>query len=253
MRTPFVAGNWKMNGTRASARALIEGILGGLPRPKGVDICVCPPFVLLHEVSQRVKGSPIRLGGQDVSEYASGAYTGDIAADMLCDAGCQFVIVGHSERRNIHQESDQIVAKKMIAAKKAGLVPIVCVGESLAQRESNETTKVIAAQIDALLAQEGGRDALESSIIAYEPIWAIGTGRTATPEQAQEVHHFIRTRIAALDGRIAERLRILYGGSVKPENARDLFGMADIDGGLIGGASLNANDFVAICTAAQQA
>lgn len=251
MRTPVVAGNWKMNGTRASARALVEGVLGGVTKIKGVDICVCPPFVLLHDVVQWVKGSAVRVGGQDVSEHGSGAYTGDTSADMLHEAGCHFVIVGHSERRAYHHESNVEVAGKMVTAKKAGLIPIVCVGETLAQRESDDTKKVIAAQIDALIAREGGRKALESSIIAYEPVWAIGTGRTATPQQAQEVHRFIRERLAGVDAQLAARVQILYGGSVKPDNARDLFSMADIDGGLIGGASLNVNDFLAICDAAQ--
>lgn len=251
MRIPVVAGNWKMNGSRSSARALIEGVLGGLATIKGVDVCVCPPFVLLPDVVQWVKGSTVRVGGQDVSQHPSGAYTGDIAADMLREVGCQLVIVGHSERRAYQHESNEDVAGKMIAAKKAGLIPIVCVGETLAQRESNDTKKVIAAQIDALIAQEGGREALESSIIAYEPVWAIGTGRTATPQQAQDVHRFIRDRLAGVDTGLAARTQILYGGSVKPDNARDLFSMADIDGGLIGGASLNAKDFLAICGAAQ--
>lgn len=251
MRRPLVAGNWKMNGTRESASALVKAVAAGASNCSGVDIAVCPPFILLPEVRGMLAESGVRLGAQDVSRHTSGAYTGEISGAMLREYGCDYVIVGHSERRTYHAESDEWVADKTIAAYKAGLVPIVCVGETLEQREAGETEKVIGRQIDALLTNDERRRALATAVIAYEPVWAIGTGRTASPQQAQEVHQYIRHRLAQQDNLLANRIQILYGGSVKADNAAELFVMADIDGGLIGGASLNANDFLAICQAAR--
>lgn len=250
MRRPLVAGNWKMNGSRASVAALISEITAKANNLNGVDVAVCPPYVYLDQIVNAVKGGKIRVGGQDLSVHASGAYTGEVSAPMLLDVGATAVIVGHSERRTYHQETDELVVQKCLAAVNAGLMPIVCVGETLKQREANRTEEVIGGQLAALLATEESKSALISSVIAYEPVWAIGTGKTATPEQAQEVHAFIRARLAKYDAELASKMRILYGGSVKAENAAELFAMPDIDGGLIGGASLNAGDFLAICAAA---
>lgn len=251
MRQPLVAGNWKMNGTRASATALAEAVKAGAAKLGGVDVTLCPSFVFLGEVQAVLAGSTVKLGGQDVSVHPAGAYTGEISAAMLREFGCDYVIVGHSERRSYHGESDSLVADKMIAAYKAGLVPMVCVGETLEEREAEQTEMIIGRQIDALLANDKCARALGAAVIAYEPVWAIGTGRTASPQQAQEVHAFIRGRLARHDPALAARMQILYGGSVKPDNSAELFAMADIDGGLIGGASLKADDFLAICQAAR--
>ncbi len=250
MRRPLVAGNWKMNGSRESAASLVREISEGLAGVSGVDVIVCPPFVYLDQVCHMAKNSGLTVGAQDVSVHTSGAYTGEVSADMLNDMGVTSVIVGHSERRTYHGETSAEVAEKCLIAVKTGLMAIVCVGETLEQREANETEAVIAEQLDALLASEEGRQALGSSVIAYEPVWAIGTGRTATPQQAQDVHGFIRARIAEHDKELAGKVRILYGGSVKAANAAELFAMPDIDGGLIGGASLIASDFLTICAAA---
>jgi triosephosphate isomerase len=245
----MVAGNWKMNGTRASVAALLDGLLASAGEFGDVDAAVCPPHPFLGEVASRLGDGPLALGAQDVSEHASGAYTGEVAGPMLVDYGCRYVIVGHSERRAYHGESDAQVARKVSAAQAAGLVPIACVGETLEEREAGETEAVIGRQLDAIL-DGPGVTALATAVIAYEPVWAIGTGRTATPEQAQAVHAFIRGRVAERDAGIAAGLRILYGGSVKAANATELFAMADIDGGLIGGASLDADEFLNICRAA---
>jgi len=250
MRRRLVAGNWKMNGTRKVIVELIDGIKEGIHRAENVDVVVCPPNVYLAEVAHMLKGSTVSLGAQDVSEHSHGAYTGDISTEMLVDVACKSVIIGHSERRAYHQETDDLIAKKFIVAQKSGLLPIVCIGETLAEREHDETEQVIGRQLDALCNIYGGLDALHKSVIAYEPVWAIGTGKTATPEQAQEVHAFIRQRLRQHDSALADSIRILYGGSVKPVNAAELFAMPDIDGGLIGGASLAAKDFLAICVAA---
>lgn len=250
MRRSFVAGNWKMNGSREFARDLADGVKGLEEMAQTIDIAICPPYIYLPEVAAVLNQSAVAFGAQDLSVHAEGAYTGDISASMLLDVGCKYVIVGHSERRAGHGESDAIVAQKASVARKAGLIPIICVGELLEERESGDTEKVIARQIDALLALEEGVSLLGHSVIAYEPVWAIGTGKTATPDQAQDVHAFIRQRIAAQDAGIADKLQILYGGSVKANNAKELFAMADIDGGLIGGASLVLNDFKVICEAA---
>ncbi len=251
MRRPLVAGNWKMHGSRASVAALIEGLKGGMADVRGVDVAVCPPFVYLGQVAGLLQGTGIAWGAQNLCQVAgSGAYTGEISDAMLLDLGCRYVIVGHSERRNIYGEDDALVAEKCRVAVRAGLTPIVCVGELLEEREAGQTEAVVARQLDALLQDGEGVAALRQAVIAYEPVWAIGTGKTATPAQAEEVHAFIRSRIATHDKALAGEIRILYGGSVKPGNAAELFGMADIDGGLIGGASLHADDFLAICRAA---
>lgn len=250
MRQPLVAGNWKMNGSRASVRALVEGVGAGLGGIAQAQVVMCPPFVYLADVAALLEGSPVMLGAQNVYFAASGAYTGEISAAMLVDFGCAYVIVGHSERRALFGETDETVVRKLVAASRAGIKPILCVGELLEDRENDVTEAVVGRQLDSVLHVAGGLEALANTIIAYEPIWAIGTGRTASPEQAQDVHAFIRRRIAVHDAEIAARVQILYGGSVKASNAQELFGMPDIDGGLIGGASLDAHEFLAICRAA---
>ncbi|AKH20347.1 triose-phosphate isomerase [Sedimenticola thiotaurini] len=249
MRQPLVAGNWKMNGSLESISLLLQGIKAGMGDVKRAAVAVCAPAIYLPAVQQQLQGSGIGWGGQDVSAEASGAYTGEIATSMLKDFGCQYVIVGHSERRAYHGETDELVARKYAAARAAGLIPILCVGETLDEREQGVTESVVARQLDAVIQLEGV-GALADGVVAYEPVWAIGTGKTATPEQAQEVHGFIRQRVAEQDATVAEGLRILYGGSMKPDNAQELIAKPDIDGGLIGGASLNAADFLGICTAA---
>jgi triosephosphate isomerase len=215
------------------------------------DVLLLPPFPYIADLASQPANRGIAFGAQDVSEHASGAYTGEVSAAMLKDIGCTFVLAGHSERRQYHAESDDLVARKFVAAQGAGLVPILCVGETLDERDGGATESVIARQLDAVVAR-AGIGAFATAVLAYEPVWAIGTGRTATPEQAGAVHRFIRDKLAALDGRIAGSLRILYGGSVKPSNAAELFGQPDVDGGLIGGASLVAEDFLAICRAADR-
>ncbi|RLA37212.1 MAG: triose-phosphate isomerase [Gammaproteobacteria bacterium] len=248
MRRPLIAGNWKMNGTRDSVSALIDGLLVGAVDVARAEMVVCPPAVFIAEAAARLDGGPIALGAQDLSEHAAGAYTGEVAGPMLADYGCRFVIIGHSERRAFHGEDNALVARKMTAAQAVGLTPIACVGETLEERESGATEAVIGRQIDALL-DGPGVGALADAVVAYEPVWAIGTGLTATPDQAQAVHAFIRNRISARDATVAAGLRILYGGSVKGANAPELFTMDDIDGGLIGGAALDANEFLTICRA----
>lgn len=252
MRQPLIAGNWKMNGTRASAESLIQGVIAGSSRMSRVEIAVCAPFVFLELGQRLLSGSSVRLGAQNVCTEASGAYTGEISAGMLSEFGCRYVICGHSERREYYGESDVIVAKKLAMVVSAGMTPILCVGETLEQREQGFMEPVIAGQIDAII-EANGIESFGRIEIAYEPVWAIGTGKTATPEQAQEVHAFIRRRIAAYDAAIAEKVRILYGGSMKPSNAAELLAMPDIGGGLIGGASLVAEDFLAICQAGETA
>ncbi len=249
MRQPLVAGNWKMNGSLASVRALVDGIKAGIGEITTAEMTVCPPYVYIPRVAELLAGSAISVGAQDVSDQEAGAYTGEVAANMLTDIGCKYVIVGHSERRNIYGESDGFTAGKFIAARKAGLVPILCVGELLEEREQGVTEQVIERQLDAVIKLEGAA-ALGSAVIAYEPVWAIGTGKTATPDQAQEVHAFIRGKLAALDTAVAGKVRILYGGSMNPGNAAELLAMPDIDGGLIGGAALKPADFLAIGKAA---
>jgi triosephosphate isomerase len=248
MRRKLVAGNWKMHGSRAANSALIESVLADLATDS-VSCVVCPPFVYLQDVWRLLRGEHVSMGAQDVCAEASGAHTGEVAASMLKDVGCEYVLVGHSERRAIYAEDDTLVARKFAAVQVAGLAPVLCVGESLAEREAGQTHSVVGRQLDAIIALSGVA-ALERAVLAYEPVWAIGTGRTASPEQAQDVHAFIRGRIAAQDANIAAGLRILYGGSVKAGNAREIFAMPDVDGGLIGGASLKAEEFVAIVAAA---
>ncbi len=251
MRKYLVAGNWKMNGRLAENEALLDGILAGQPHSDAVQLLVCPPFPYLPVVAERLAGSPVALGAQNVSEHAAGAFTGETAASMLKDVGCRYVIVGHSERRTLMGESSEIVAAKFAAALSEGLTPILCVGETLEEREADKTVAVIDEQLGAVL-DHAGIAAFAGAVIAYEPVWAIGTGMTASPEQAQDVHRHIRGVLEARDPAIAGALQILYGGSVKGDNAAGLFGKPDIDGGLIGGASLKAHDFLAIANAAAQ-
>ncbi len=249
MRQPLVAGNWKMNGSLASVQELLAGLKDGVGAVNNAKLVVCPPSVFIAETRAQLAGTVIGWGGQDVSTQKSGAYTGETAASMLTDFGCEYVIIGHSERRTYHGETDQLVAEKFTAARKSGLIPLFCIGETLEEREQGITEEVVARQIDAVI-DHCGVEMLGEGVIAYEPVWAIGTGKTATPEQAQEVHAFIRARVASNSAAVAESLQILYGGSMNPGNAAELMANPDIDGGLIGGASLKAADFLAICTAA---
>ncbi|GAC1451702.1 MAG: triose-phosphate isomerase [Steroidobacteraceae bacterium] len=238
-----------MHGSRSENARLVEELLAQGPAAPAASCVLCPPFVYLQEVARELRDSGFSLGGQDVCADAQGAFTGEIAASMLKDVGCAYVIVGHSERRMLYRESDQLVARKFAAARAVGLIPILCVGEQLGDREAGRTQEIVARQLDVVL-ELSGAGALEHAVVAYEPVWAIGTGRNAAPEQAQDVHAFIRARIAARDARIAAATRILYGGSVKAGNAAELFAMPDVDGGLIGGASLKADEFLTILAAA---
>jgi triosephosphate isomerase len=246
MRKKLVAGNWKMHGSLAENAALLSALK---PALAGIEAVVCVPFPYLAQAQAELTGSSIAWGAQNVCEQAKGAFTGEVSASMLLDFGCTYVIVGHSERRSLYGESDALVARKYVAAQAAGLTPILCVGESLAERESGVTEAVVSRQLDAVI-DAAGVASLAKAVIAYEPVWAIGTGKTASPEQAQAVHAFIRGRVAALDASVADQLVIQYGGSVKAANAAELMAQPDIDGGLIGGASLVADEFVAICRAA---
>lgn len=249
MKMKLIAGNWKMNGSLAANRELIAALLPGLNAVAGADVAICAPFVYLPQLQPLLAGTRVALGAQTLSEYQGGAYTGEVSAAMLKELGCAQVIVGHSERRALFGETSGQAAAKFSAALKAGLQPILCVGESLAEREACTTETVVGAQLDAVLDHLGAA-ALGQGVVAYEPVWAIGTGKTASPEQAQAVHAFIRARIARHDAAVALQVKILYGGSVKAANAKTLFACADIDGGLVGGASLQAQEFVAICQAA---
>jgi len=253
MRKFLVAGNWKMNGDSAANSELVGGIIAGLSgmddQADNVEVLVCPPFPYLAAVREMLKGSALRLGAQNVSAHASGAHTGETSPAMLGEVGCEFALVGHSERRTLYGETSEQVAAKFAAALAAGLTPVLCVGETLAERESDSTEAVIDEQLAAVI-DTSGIGAIASAVIAYEPVWAIGTGMTATPAQAQDVHRYIRGVLEALDADVAAGVQILYGGSVKGDNAAGLFGMPDIDGGLIGGASLKAVDFLAIIAAA---
>lgn len=250
MRKKLVAGNWKMHGNLVQNRTLLEEVIKNTTNMRQGEIAVCVPYPYLSAVQAQLADSHITWGAQTVSEYDKGAYTGEVSAEMLNDFGCKYAIVGHSERRAIFGENSQTVALKYIAAQKAGIIPILCIGETLEQRESNVTERVVGEQLDAVI-EKAGAESLMKAVIAYEPVWAIGTGKTATPQQAQDVHEFIRKSIAKHNASIASELTILYGGSVKANNASELFAMQDIDGGLIGGASLVAGDFAAICDAAQ--
>jgi triosephosphate isomerase len=238
-RTKLVAGNWKMHGSRGSNQALLDALLTDLGATRNAECAVCVPYPYLEQVAARLRGTPIAWGAQNVSEHDHGAYTGEVSAAMLVEFGCRYVLVGHSERRQLYGESDAQVAAKFAAAQRAGLTPILCVGETLEEREGGRTQEVVARQLDAVLTQSK----LGSAVLAYEPVWAIGTGRNATPEQAQDVHAFLRKRTG-------NEVRILYGGSVKAQNAAAIFAKPDVDGGLIGGASLVAQDFLGIYKAA---
>ncbi|HEV7576959.1 MAG TPA: triose-phosphate isomerase [Caldimonas sp.] len=245
-RRQLVVGNWKMNGSVAANAALLDAIEAAAPFAAEVSVCVPAPY--LRDVATLLHGSDIAWGGQDCSPHEAGAFTGEISAAMLAELGCRHVIVGHSERRALHGESDALVAAKAAAALGHGLVPILCVGETLAEREAGRTEAVVSRQLGAAIELLGGR--IDGAVVAYEPVWAIGTGKTASPAEAQAVHAFLRGRLADAGAKSAS-IRILYGGSVKADNAAQLFAEADIDGGLIGGASLKAADFIAICRAAR--
>ncbi len=248
MRPKLVVGNWKMNGSRAANASLLAGIVAGLDNAQAT-CAVCVPAPYLQQCVDTLTGSPLAWGAQDVSQHVSGAYTGEVAASMLVDFGCQYTIVGHSERRAYHGETNEVVAQKALAALNAGITPIVCVGETLAQREAGQTNVVVAEQLSAVL-EVLDADSVARIVVAYEPVWAIGTGKTATPEMAQEVHAQLRAQLRECNSEAAECVAILYGGSMKPDNAVELMAQEDIDGGLIGGAALKAADFLAIIGAA---
>jgi len=249
MRRKLVAGNWKMHGSLAENQALLAALKAALGGYQSAGVAVCSPFPYLAQLQSELAGTSIAWGAQNMSQHGKGAFTGEVSAAMLKDFGCKYVIVGHSERRALYGETDVVVAEKYAAAQVAGLIPILCVGETLEERESGVTEAVVGRQLDAVI-NNSGAGSLSDAVIAYEPVWAIGTGKTATPEQAQAVHAFIRSKIRGLDGSVADNLVIQYGGSVKASNAAELFSQPDIDGGLIGGASLIADDFIAICKAA---
>jgi triosephosphate isomerase len=249
MRRPMVAGNWKMHGSRAANEALLAELEMSLKPEWPVDIVVFPPYVYLTDAARMLQDGRIAVGAQDVCAESGGAFTGQVSASMLRDVGCTHVIVGHSERRRWYHEDDALVARKFAAVLGAGMTPVLCVGESLEEREAKHTEAVIARQLDAVITGHG-MGGFAKAILAYEPVWAIGTGRTASPEQAQAVHAFLRDRIHSQDAKMSRHLRILYGGSVKAGNAAELFSMPDVDGGLIGGASLSADEFGQICAAA---
>ena len=244
-RRRLIVGNWKMNGSRQVNGELLEKIVAGWRREFHAEVVICPPYPYLHDTQEMLRGSSILLGAQSVSEREGGAYTGEVSASMLADWQCQYVIIGHNERRRMQHETDEQVALKFLAVQRQHLVPILCIGESLEQRESGAALAVIDKQLDVVI-NAAGKAAFVNAVVAYEPVWAVGTGRTATPEQAQEVHHFIREKL----GEVGQSVRILYGGSVKASNAEQLFALADIDGALLGGASLNAEEFLSICIAA---
>jgi triosephosphate isomerase len=248
MRQPLIAGNWKMNGSKRETVELLTGIKAGIGSISKSAVAVCPPFPYLYLAEEMLKDTAVAYGAQDCSREEGGAFTGQVSASMLSDFGCAYVIVGHSERRIFNGETDAIIARKFELAVASGLTPILCVGETLEEREQGKTEEVVARHLDGVL-DSAGADAIAQGVVAYEPVWAIGTGVTATPEQAQEVHAFLRQRIAKKSADVAAKTRILYGGSMKPGNAHELMAKADIDGGLIGGASLNATDFLAICQA----
>ncbi len=252
VRPIMVAGNWKMNGLHADAQHLTQAILDAALAPTVPEVVLFPPFTLIASVAAMARGSSLRWGGQNLFWENHGAYTGEISGPMLRDHGCRYVLVGHSERRQIFQESDEIVFRKVMAALHAGLTPVVCVGESEQERESGRTWEVLERQMAAILPALGANGQLANLIIAYEPIWAIGTGKTASPAQAQEVHGYLRSLVAKKNPALAQKVLILYGGSVKANNAGALFAQEDIDGGLVGGASLQAGEFVQICRVAEQ-
>lgn len=249
MRQKIIAGNWKMNGTVAETEALLTALLAGKSRTERATVVVCPPFTSLQTTCNVLQGSHILVGGQDMSEHPKGAFTGEISAEMLLTLGVTFVILGHSERRQYHAEPDDLINRKAKAALSAGLTPIICVGETLTERESGRTEQIVGTQVDGVLAGFGEVE-LRKIVLAYEPVWAIGTGRTATPEMAQQVHRFIRERVGRIDSGAAAKVPLLYGGSVKADNAKSLLSEPDIDGALVGGASLKADEFIGIINAA---
>jgi triosephosphate isomerase len=242
MRTPLVAGNWKMHGNRTSNRALLEAVVAGIQGQDGVECAVCVPFPYLGETAGQLANTGLKLGAQNLSEHSQGAFTGEVSAAMLKDFGCHYALVGHSERRQLYGETDAAVAAKFAAAAGQGITPVLCLGETLAEREAGRTEEVVGRQLEAVF-RSNEKTLFEKAVVAYEPVWAIGTGRTATPQQVQEVHSFLRNKLFPVT-------RLLYGGSVKKENAAALFALPDVDGGLIGGASLVASDFVEIVKAA---
>lgn len=249
MRRPMVAGNWKMHGTRASVAELTQG-LGKMLIPEGIEVAVFPPALFINEVIDGLKGKGIIVGAQNSAvQPEQGALTGEVAPSQLAEAGCKLVLIGHSERRQIIGESEEVLNRKFAAAQKSGLTPVLCIGETLEEREAGKTLEVVGRQLSSVI-DAVGITAFANAVVAYEPVWAIGTGLTASPQQAQDVHAAIRKQLAAMDAEVAENVQLLYGGSVKAANAAELFGMPDIDGGLIGGASLNADEFGAICRAA---
>lgn len=249
MRQVMIAGNWKMNGSTSSVKELIAGIKAGMASVNKAAVVVCPPALYIAQVMAAIAGSKIKCGSQNVCDQDKGAFTGELAGSMLKDLGCEYAIIGHSERRSLYGESDALIAQRFATARRNGIKPIFCIGETLAEREKGVTNDVCNRQIDAVIKLEGVT-ALADGVIAYEPIWAIGTGKTASPAQAQAVHAFIREKIAKLDAQVAAGLQILYGGSMNAANAAELLAQPDIDGGLIGGASLKAEDFLTICRAA---
>ena len=251
MRRPLIMGNWKMNGSSMANESLLTGLISQVSSLQGVDIAVCPPAVYLGQVLELVSGTSIDVGAQNLSEQKSGAFTGEISGDMLRDLGVTYTLVGHSERRSLYGETNELVAAKTLKALEVGLVPVLCVGETLDERKSGQMDAVLAGQINSVI-DLCGADTFGQIIVAYEPVWAIGTGETATPQQAQDAHAFIRGLIAAQSPAIAERVTILYGGSMNEKNAAELLAMADVDGGLVGGASLKADSFATICKAAAQ-
>ena len=251
MRRPLIMGNWKMNGSSMANESLLTGLISQVSSLQGVDIAVCPPAVYLGQVLELVSGTSIDVGAQNLSDQKSGAFTGEISGDMLRDLGVTYTLVGHSERRSLYGETNELVAAKTLKALEVGLVPVLCVGETLDERKSGQMDAVLAGQINSVI-DLCGADTFGQIIVAYEPVWAIGTGETATPQQAQDAHAFIRGLIAAQSPAIAERVTILYGGSMNEKNAAELLAMADVDGGLVGGASLKADSFATICKAAAQ-
>ena len=249
MRQIMIAGNWKMNGSTSSVKELIAGIKAGMASVNKAAVVVCPPALYIAQVMAAIAGSKIKCGTQNICDQDKGAFTGELAGSMLKDLGCEYAIIGHSERRSLYGESDALIAQRFATARRNGIKPIFCIGETLAEREKGVTNEVCNRQIDAVIKLEGVT-ALADGVIAYEPVWAIGTGKTASPAQAQAVHAFIREKIAKLDAQVAAGLQILYGGSMNAANAAELLAQPDIDGGLIGGASLKAEDFLTICRAA---
>lgn len=245
MRQSLIMGNWKMNGSRQEGQQLAKALADGLGAVSQ-EVAVCVPFVYLSDIRNVLASSPIAVGAQNVADQASGAYTGEVSAAMLTDCGVKYALVGHSERRSYYGDTNESVAKRFCQAQKQNVIPVLCVGETLEEREQNRTFQVVDEQLDAVI-DAAGIEAFANAVIAYEPVWAIGTGKTASDDQAQEVHHYIRQQIAKRSQAIADKVQILYGGSVKPDNAKGLFAMPDIDGGLVGGASLDAKGFLQIC------